>query len=303
MATIRQAQTGNRVYRGVGTSPNMGPVSGRGAQGYIAREVRNRNQGARPVGNDGKSDSRSGVAKRALMGMQGSLGNNIGRPQAGNLKGPPKNGPKQRNPLANKQQPNTNAVGQTQPTAPQVPQIKVNSQGMLELPYSQNLSMEALSALQTSNDDLASLQQEEQQLQQAIAEGRREADTVYGQLKEETLSGNASGGTAFSSMYAKGVADNATAYSNTLADLSRQEADGQQQFSSRRASIQNALAQQLAAAAQGEADILNEDAGNLGYGTYQGETHSHDKHRNKNKNKNKPRQGAAPAKGKNKGKK
>lgn len=282
MATMRQAQTGNRVYRGVGTSPNMGPVSAKGAQGYLQRELRKPAAAtARPVGSDGKSDSRSGVAARALNNTIG------GRPQAGKLNQP--KGPQGVNSgLGQKgqhQQPVGAAPAQQ---APVVPQIKVNANGQLELPYSQNLSLAAMQALQGSNDDLMALQQEEQELQQMVQQGRRDAETQYGQLKEQTLSGNASNGTAFSSMYAKGVADNATAYSNTLADLSRQETDGQQQFAARRAAIQNSLAQTLAQQAQEEADALNEDAGSLGYGTYQGEDHSHDK--NKPKPKPKPNQ-------------
>ena len=166
-----------------------------------------------------------------------------------------------------------------------------------------------MGALQGSNDDLAALQQEEQELQQMIQQGRRDAETQYGQLKTETLSSNASNGTAFSSQYAKGVADNATAYSNTLADLSQQEANGQQQFANRRAAIQNALSQQLAQSAQEEADRLNEDAGSIGYGSYAGEDHSHDKGKGKGKGKGNKPGGAgkgrpkAPVKGKGKGKK
>lgn len=68
MATIRKAQTGNRVYRGVGTSPNVGQVSAKGAQGYIKRELRKKARSGivRQVGGDGKSDSRSAVAAQAL---------------------------------------------------------------------------------------------------------------------------------------------------------------------------------------------------------------------------------------------
>jgi hypothetical protein len=269
---MRQAQTGNRVYRGVGTSPNMGPVSAKGAQGYIKRELNKPKQGGRPVGRDGKSDSRSGIAGRVLN-------NNLA--QHGGRAPVKKNPPKQKGVQSNIPQPQTqvNPVGSgagSTPVQPQIPQIKVNANGMLELPYSQNLSQGAMQALQGANDELMSLQAEEQDLQRMIAQGRRDADLQYGDLKKSTLNTNASGGTAYSSMYAKGVADNATAYSNTLADLSSQETDAQQQFSNRRASIQNSLSQQLAALAQEEADRLNEDAGDLGYGDYSGETHSHD---------------------------
>lgn len=272
MVTQRQAQTGNRVYRGTGQAPNRGQVSAQGAQGYIKREL-NRNQGGvvQPVGRDGKSDSRSGVASRAL---QNNLGNNTVRPPASSLNAP-RGG---KNMQGSKIPPNkqgSNPVGDPVAQAPVVPQIKVNDQGLLELPYSQNLSMTALQALEESNQGLLDLQTEEQTMAQEAAQMRRDADNTYGQLKTQTLGNNASSGTAFSSQYAKGVADNATAYSNTLADIQRQESDFSQQASAKRASIQSSLAQQLAAAAQGEADTLNESAGSLGYGRSTTRPHSH----------------------------
>lgn len=73
MVSMRTAQTGKRVYRGVGQSPNMGQVSAKGAQGYIKRELRKKARAGivRQVGGDGKSDSRSAVAARALRRMRG----------------------------------------------------------------------------------------------------------------------------------------------------------------------------------------------------------------------------------------
>lgn len=302
MTTFRQAQTGNRVYRGVGQSPNMGQVSAQGAQGYLKRELRNRNQGGvvRPVGNDGKSDSRSGAAARALRGGQisGNLGNNVGRPGANKNPGRKMQGTK--SPL-NQGQGQGQAVGTT-PSPVQIPQVTVNANGTLELPYSQNMSSAAIQALNESNEELLNLQMEEQAMAQEAMQGRRDADIAFKELGKQNLSTNASGGTAFSSKYGKDVADTSTAYSNTLSDISRREADFNQNAALRRATIQRSLNEQLAAAAQENQFDLTEDAGSLGYGQYQGDTHSHDKNRNKNKNKNKPKPppkkgtGVAPAK-------
>ena len=84
MVTFNKAMTGNRVYRGAGQSPNTGQVSAQGAQGYIQREMRNKQQVAngrqmgnitpRPVGSDGQSDNRSTVAAQALQRQAGAPG-------------------------------------------------------------------------------------------------------------------------------------------------------------------------------------------------------------------------------------
>lgn len=216
MASLQRAQTGNRVYGGASQAPNRGQVSAKGAQGYLQRELKNRNQGGivNPVGRDGKSDSRSGVAARAL----GNSG--IGRQQAGGLKTPPnknKTGGIQGNQQAAPPVgPPMGSVAQ-----PPAPQIRINDKGLLELPYNQNMSASALAAYGDSNDELMALQQEEQQMALEAMQGRRDADTQYGQLKTQSLANNASGGTAFSSMYAKQVSDNASAYTNTLGEIGR----------------------------------------------------------------------------------
>lgn len=72
MASIRKAQTGNRVYKGISQSPNVGQVSAKGSQGYIKRELRKKARSGvvRQIGGDGKSDSRSAVAALALRRMK-----------------------------------------------------------------------------------------------------------------------------------------------------------------------------------------------------------------------------------------
>lgn len=309
MVSFNKAQTGSRVYRGVGTSPNLGQVSAKGAQGYLKRELRKPQNGVRPVGNDGKSDRRSGVAARALRGgaIAGNLSNNVGRPgQGSGRKNIPQRGTKSNIPTGGGG--DIQALAASASQAPQqAPQVKVNANGILELPYSQNMSLSAMQSLQGSNEELLALQQEEQAMQQEAMQGRRDADLAYKKLQAQNLSGNASAGTAFSSAYGKDVADSASAYSNTLADISRREADFNQQASLRRAMIQSALAEQLAAAAQENQVELTDEAGNLGFDQYQGEVHGHDKPGRSKPNKpNKPKKkdddkpkgsGVAPAKG------
>ena len=83
MAGFNQAQTGNRVYGAGGRAPNMGQVSAKGAQGYLAREQRKSRNGAvtRPIGSDGKSDSRSGVAANALKRQMKTTSAPVGNAQ------------------------------------------------------------------------------------------------------------------------------------------------------------------------------------------------------------------------------
>jgi hypothetical protein len=85
--TPQKALTGNRVYKGGTTAPNKGPVSAKGASGYVKRELRNSLKNrkrtatkggiARPIvspkGKDGASDRRSKVAAMALKRMRSRM--------------------------------------------------------------------------------------------------------------------------------------------------------------------------------------------------------------------------------------
>lgn len=261
MVSFNKAQTGNRVYNGAGQAPNKGPVSAAGAQGYLKRELNNRNRNsARPVGGDGKSDSRSGVAARALRSMVGG-----GRPQAGGLKQPTRPGVMSNLPTA----PPPPAANSNSPSglpAPMIPQVQINANGILELPYDQNLSATSLAAVDASNADLMAIDQEEQQAKIEAMQNRNAALTQYGQLKTQTESGNASSGSLFSSMNGKNIVDNANAYTNTLAEISNREASATSDAATRRAAIQASLNQQLAEAAQTYANDMNENAGDYGFG-------------------------------------
>lgn len=262
MVSFNKAQTGARVYAGARTAPNKGPVSAAGAQGYLKRELAKKN-GARPVGGDGKSDSRSGVASAALGRM---LGNNGPRGQAqgrgpnrgqNSILGPQASAPPP--PAANSNSPSGLP-------APMIPQVQINANGILELPYNQNLSAEGLAAVEESNQGLLDLNSQEQQIALEAAQGRRDAEIAFGQMNQQNLSGNAAGGTAFSSKYGKAVSDTATSYTNTLSDISNRESQTKADIANRRAAIQASLNQQLAQAAQSYANDMNEDAGDYGFG-------------------------------------
>jgi hypothetical protein len=69
---------GNPVYRGASNAPTRGTVD---PMGYINRSL------ASPVGGDGMSDKRSGLAQAALMRLQGMQAPNGGG--GGNSQQPP----------------------------------------------------------------------------------------------------------------------------------------------------------------------------------------------------------------------
>lgn len=264
MVSFQKAQTGARVYLGARQSPNRGQVSSQGAQGYIQRELRNKNslqQGrlggrplATPVGSDGKSDSRSAVAAQALKRKNNmQLG---GRP---NLNQGGKNKPWEDG------RPVVPAPG-APPQTPQTPQVIVNDAGLLELPYNQDFSMDQYNALNEANDQLLGLKSEADQQGLEYTKSKRETQLGYEQLRGQTLNQNAAAGTAFSSRYGTAVANNANAFANQMGDLEAANTSFTQNQALQRAAIQNALNQQLGLGVQQYAGELGDQAGSLGYG-------------------------------------
>lgn len=249
MLSRNKALTGKRTY-GFGTrqAPNRGQVSAKGAQGYMRRELNGNNgmkRRRRPNhGADGKSDRRSGVAQKALnnnggrpvMGQQGGQNHGLGISQGGGGLGAPP------------------------------PQIKINDQGLLELPYNQDVASEQLGLLQGANEQLLGLKSEADQQGMEYTQGLRDSQRAYDQVRAATLNQNAAQGTAFSSKYGTAVANNATAFANTVGDLERQNSMFNQQQAIQRGSIQATLQQQLAALAQQYANDLGGQAGSLGFG-------------------------------------
>lgn len=252
MLSTQQALTGNTVYGGTTQAPNQGQVSAQGAQGYIKRELRHKKRHGvlRRIGNDGQSDNRSTVAAQALHRQ---VRFNGGRP------------------VVNNQTPGThpaNAVGAEQSQAPVgPPPIKVTRDGILQLPYDQSFSAEQLAAITDANNQLLELNNETNQHALDHAANRRNADAAYEQLRRQALSGNAASGTAFSSRYGTEVANNATDYAHEVSDLDYENASFEQNRQLQQAAIESSLNQQLAALAQDYSNTLNDQAGQLGFGT------------------------------------
>lgn len=147
-----------------------------------------------------------------------------------------------------------------------VPQVPISQDGILQLPYNQQFSSEQLAAIQDANQQLLDLKMQGDEQALEYGRGKREADLAYTALRRMTLNGNAAGGTAYSSQYGTGVANNATMYANQMGDIEAQNAGFNQSRLFQQAAIQGSLQQQLAALAQQYAYDLNGEAGNLGFG-------------------------------------
>lgn len=283
-----QAQTGKRVYGGTSQAPNRGQVSAAGAQGYIKRELRNKNRAGvvRRMGSDGQSDNRSSIAAQALQRQR-----NQGRPIVGhpnNQGGPkPPGGGGTFGGSGNPLNPLGGGGGQQGGTV--VPSVQVNANGILELPYNQDFAVEQLAAINDANNQLLGIKMEGDQQALEYGAGKRNAQLAYDNLQKQTLAKNAAGGTAFSSMYGQAVAGNATGFANQMGDLEQANTNFLNNQSLQQATIQSSLNQQLAALAQQYANDLNDQAGTLGYGRATAGTskpqHPNRKRRRKNRGK------------------
>lgn len=264
MATSTQALTGNRVYGGVSNSPNRGAVSAAGAKGYIQRELKKNAGIATPVGRDGKSDSRSTVASRALnrAAMHAQGGNKI-KPGSGKNKIKPGGG-KGSNPIKGKA-----PVGNAEPTptpAPKRPVVTITPDGQLQLPYTDTMGQAGLEALNESNAALLDLQQQQQQQAMQYTQANRDLDINQQQDNRDILNSNAAGGTAFSSQYARQRVNSDQQYQNQRGDLELQNTAFNQAAEARRAAILEVFNRMLQSGAYDNVNELAQNAGKLGYG-------------------------------------
>lgn len=272
MVSLFQAQTGNRAYGfGVRQAPNKGPVSAKGAQGYMARELRNRQQNMRPApmnnsgftgnrsvatpyGSDGKSDRRSGLAAKVLNGGFGGKTDAAIQKHKDQLQ---QLAVKNANPKPN----GTNAI---QGNAPQA--VTANANGVLELPYNQDFAEGQYAALDQANQALLGFKNEADNQAIKYNQQLRQEAQQYDQTKLQTLNGNAANGTAYSSMYGTAVANNAQQHANAAGMIDQENTAFQQDLAARRAASQSAYAQANQKATQEYGDALGEQAGTLGYG-------------------------------------
>ena len=233
---------GKKLYGGR-YSPTRGRVN---PKGYLKRELRKRMKagphgGVSKIGKDGRSDTRSGQAKAMLNRTQA-------RPVvgAGAAKGKAKTDI-------------FGSLGNFQP-------IKINNNGQLDLPYDMQASAQMLAKKESMNRDLLGLQAEDQNYILELAKLRRDAQIGYTGAQRNTLNDSAARGTAFSSQYGTGVANNASSFNNFMGDLATQEGAWKSQLSGARTGIQNAFNDYLRKAALDQQIKLAADAGKLGLG-------------------------------------
>lgn len=226
--SVNDFARGRVVYGNGSYAPNRGPVSPQGAMGYLQREISKPRKpqfaGASVVGPDGQSDTRSGVAAGMLRNTKGHPKNPKGN------KGPkgPK-GPKE----------------PQEPQAPPPPQVKINDNGTLDLPFNDNWSNTVLDAYQSMNSELMGITAESQQQGLEYMGASRDLNQQYGSMQRDTLSDAASRGTAFSSGYGMNVAENARQYGNARNDLDTQNSMFGQNTELQRLAIQNAFNEML----------------------------------------------------------
>ncbi len=264
MLSTNQALRGRNVYGNGSFAPNTGRVSGQGTMGYVAREQRRQN-GLSQRGNDGQSDTRSGLAAQA-MGRQQSF-NRPGQQQnnrPNNASWKPGKNNNHWQPGANASQPNGAASGQSAGTVPAT--VTINDAGTLELPYDQEWSMDLIGATGDYNSQLLELQAAQQQQAMEYQRGKSDLAKAYESTQRDTLNTGAGTGAAFSSAYGVAVGRNALDNQNANNDLDTQNSLFQQNTNAQRLAIQNAFNQLLQQAAAERAAAAAEQAGSLGYG-------------------------------------
>lgn len=259
----QQALAGKKVYGQGSFAPTKGRVSANGMQGYLQRSQRL--GGVRKVGGDGQSDTRSGLAQMAMQRREMAGGKRPNQsfqaPNNQRLKPPTKPGGG----------PSLVGGGAASATAAQssgsnVPQVTVNNNGQLELPYNPAWSQELLQQMGQYNSDLAALQGEQQQEGLAYGQATRQAGEDYTGQKRTTLNTNAGAGTAFSSAYGVQASNDAGNYQNTINEMLAQHDASNTAFDTERTAIINAFKQQMQQSALAYAEQTAQKAGTLGYG-------------------------------------
>lgn len=240
---------GKRVYNNSSYAPSQGTVN---PQGYIQREINNPNSsdnnqgvygGVSQTGNDGQSDTRSGLAAQAL-----------------------------RRQFNNEDSASSQASGQTReqssyvPTAynPNLPEVQITPLGQLKIPFNFKYASSVLNEKQKADASLMKLQQDRQNDLRQYLTSYRDSNKNYGIAQLGSLNNAASTGTVFSSGFGKRIADDATTFNNQITGLDMSEADSRNSANSSRASINDAFKSALSQYANDAGYSLDQSAG--GYG-------------------------------------
>lgn len=267
MLSRQQAARGRTVYGNGATGPNTGRVSAQGIQGYVNREQRNlgNSAGISRFGGDGQSDTRSGLAAKALKRQssfvrpngQGSGHHNNSQ---GNSHWQPGN---QSNGASSS---GGGAAGPAAGAATTPPEVSVTDTGTLQLPYDDQWSSDVIGAMGDYNSQILDLQQQQQQQALDYMNQNNNLGREYEQTQRDTLNLGAGAGTAFSSAYGTAVSKNALNNQNAHNELDAQNSLFNQNVNQQKLAIQQAFNDLLRQDALTRAANASQDAGSLGYG-------------------------------------
>ncbi len=256
---------GRKVYGQGATSPTRGTVD---PGGYIRRELARQSQqrGVSRVGNDGQSDTRSGLAHNAI---RNNLGNNVGRTQQTPIRNP--GGPRTNMPsyvpqVRQAAAAPVGAVGGVGVSPAQPTGVQVSANGQLDLPYDSAYFGQVLGAQQNFDNEMMNLGFEEQDQGLQYQQFMRDLEESYGERQRETLNDSAARGTLFSTQYSTGVNNDARQYTKSKTDAETSNTNFLSQLGVRRGQAQSFFNQLVQQAAAEFADRMAANAGNLGYG-------------------------------------
>jgi hypothetical protein len=207
--------------------------------------ARNSNKnGVSKTGNDGKSDTRSGLAHNAI---KNNLGNNVGRTKQAPIKNP--GAPKTNMPSYMPTKPTAQPapVGQ-QPTVapPPQPTVPVGPTGQLQLPYDSQYYGQVLDAQQNFDNEMMNIGFEEQDQATQYQRFMRELEESYVDRQRGTLNNAGAGGMLQSSQYAVGVGNDAEDYNESKTDASTDNTNFMNQMATRKTTAQNFFNQLVA---------------------------------------------------------
>ena len=245
---------GKRVYNQSSYAPSQGTNN---AQGYINREINKPDApqapqgtqglygGVSTFGNDGQSDTRSGIAQQALQSRMGS-----------SLQADPNQ--TRKTPLATASVPTAvNAIK----TA--LPSIKITPVGKLKLPFNFKYAQGVLEEKRTADAAILKLQQQRQAENRAYMQSILEGAEGYDDTQMESLNDAAGRGVAFSSGYGLKVANDATNYNRFLSQLNTEESDNINEATSGSAAVNNAYKSALAKYANQAGYEFDQKAGTM----------------------------------------
>lgn len=256
MVSVPKALTGKKVYSGGSYAPSKGTNA---PSGYLQRELSKR--GVSRVGGDGQSDTRSGLASRALsqhptLGGSG-WGGQIVRAQVGHsTPGSAPSRPPSNN-FGSRPSGPSSAPASSPFTPAQAP-VQVQNNGQLTLPYDYESAMGSLHAHQDADTQLEDLQYQGQQAAAEYLRNLRDVGKAYGKTKQSRLNDYSARGVAYSSGYGNALAEDATAYNTTVNDLNTEHSTYESYLAGKRNTIGAYLQQYLQQAALQQAYLLEQ---------------------------------------------